>query len=88
MRVAIFGDVHWSQNSSIVRSHGSEYSVRLENLIRSMNWMEHCAFDHGCQAIICLGDFFDESIPFYHFEVDFGLFEEVNGRGFKVGEGL
>ena len=62
MKVCIFGDVHWSQNSSIVRSHGTEYSVRLENLIRSMNWMEHCAFDHGCQAIICLGDFFDESI--------------------------
>lgn len=62
MRCAIFGDVHWSQNSSIIRSRGSEYSARLENLIRSMNWMEHCAFDHGCQAIICMGDFFDSSV--------------------------
>lgn len=62
MRCLIFGDVHWSQNSSIVRKRGTQYSVRLENLIKSMNWMEHCAYDHGCEAIICLGDFFDESL--------------------------
>ena len=61
MRVAVFSDVHWCQNSSIVRSRGNKYSARLENLIKSMNWMERCAFDHGCGVIICCGDFFDSS---------------------------
>lgn len=62
MRVGIYGDVHWSQNSSIIRSRGSNYSSRLENLIRSVNWAEGCAYTHGCSAVIILGDFFDANI--------------------------
>ena len=62
MRIAIYGDVHWSQNSSIIRSMGNSYSSRLENLIRSLNWAEECAFNHGCSAVIILGDFFDSNV--------------------------
>lgn len=33
----IASDLHWSQYSSIVRKRGKKYSVRLHNLINSMN---------------------------------------------------
>lgn len=61
MKILCVGDVHWSQNSSIVRSRGTNYSVRLENLIRSVNWAEVVALDNGCDVIVYLGDFFDSS---------------------------
>ena len=61
MKVAVISDVHWSQNSSIVRSRGQQYSSRLENLIASVSWAENVAWEKGCQAIICCGDFFDSS---------------------------
>ena len=62
MNVCIYSDVHWCQNSSIVRSRGEKYSTRLENLIESMNWAERLAWDTGCDAVICCGDFFDASV--------------------------
>ena len=62
MKICVYSDVHWSQNSSIVRSRGERYSSRLENLISSVNWAERLAFDCGCSAIICNGDFFDANI--------------------------
>lgn len=61
MRILLFSDVHWSTYSSIVRGRGEKYSLRLENLIRSMNWVEKCAYDYGCDKVICLGDFFDKA---------------------------
>lgn len=59
MRVCYYTDVHWSQNSSIVRGRGEKYSKRLENLIQSVNWAEELAYDCNCSAVICGGDFFD-----------------------------
>ena len=61
MKVLIYGDVHWSQYSSILRSRDTYYSTRLDNLIRSVNWAEEQAAYQGCEAIIILGDFFDSS---------------------------
>ena len=61
MKVCFYTDVHWSQNSSIVRGRGERYSTRLENLIKSVNWAEQLAFSCGCSAVICGGDFFDAS---------------------------
>lgn len=61
MKICFYTDVHWSQNSSIVRSRGEKYSARLENLIQSVNWAEKLAFDCGCSAVLCGGDFFDAS---------------------------
>lgn len=58
-RIFVVGDVHWSQNSSIVRGMGKRYSVRLENLIESVNWAEASAEALGADAVVYLGDFFD-----------------------------
>ncbi len=59
-RCLIYTDPHWSQYSSILRKRGKDYSVRLENLIESMNWIEEFATQNKCDSIICCGDFFDK----------------------------
>lgn len=61
MKYFIFADPHWSSYSSIVRSRGEKYSTRLENLSVTMSWIELEAQRQNCDAIICLGDFFDKS---------------------------
>lgn len=61
MKICIFGDVHWSQYSSIVRQRGERFSIRLENLIQSMNWVEDMTKEYNCGMCISLGDFFDAS---------------------------
>jgi DNA repair exonuclease SbcCD nuclease subunit len=61
MKLLIYADPHWSTYSSIVRSRGEKYSTRLENLIKTMSWIEVEAVTKGCDAIVCLGDFFDKS---------------------------
>lgn len=59
MKILIFGDVHWSINSSIVRKRGEFYSLRLENLIKSLNWVNQLSIEHKCDKIVGLGDLFD-----------------------------
>lgn len=61
MKILCVGDVHWSQNSSIVRSRGINYSTRLENLLYSLNWAETLAWENSCNVIIYMGDFFDST---------------------------
>ena len=61
MRILIFTDPHWSSFSSIVRNRGTVYTARLENLIKSINWVEQLALFEHCDAIFCLGDFFDKN---------------------------
>ena len=61
MRILIFGDTHWCTYSSILRSRGEKYSSRLENLIKSVNWVQEISKTQNCNEIICLGDFFDRS---------------------------
>ena len=60
MKICVYADPHWSQYSSILRSRGKKYSTRLEGLIDTMNWVEEISEEHGCDAILCLGDFFDK----------------------------
>lgn len=60
MKALIFTDVHWSETSSIINSQGSNYSTRLEHLIKSVSWAEEQADLNNCDQIICLGDFFDK----------------------------
>lgn len=60
--IAICGDIHWSQYSSIVRRRGEKYSMFLEYLINSINWFNELATSLGCQSEIFLGDFFDKPI--------------------------
>ena len=59
MKLLVVGDVHWCQNSSIIRRMGDKYSVRLENLINSVNWTERVAETNFVDLIVYLGDFFD-----------------------------
>ena len=60
MRLLIFGDNHWCKYSSILRGRGTKYSLRLENQIRSLMWVDDVATEYHCDAIVCDGDFFDK----------------------------
>ena len=59
MKICIYADNHWSQYSSIVRQRGNKYSLRLENQIKSINWVESLAITQCCDMVVHLGDFFD-----------------------------
>ena len=61
MKIFFFSDVHWNTTSSLVRQRGEKYSVRLEYLVKSMNWVNELAKKENCGAMICAGDFFDKS---------------------------
>lgn len=61
MKILIYTDPHWSQTSSIVNQRGVKYTKRLENLITSVSWAEELSKTHQCDAVMCLGDFFDTS---------------------------
>lgn len=56
MKILVYTDVHWCSISSIVTQRGKKYSVRLDHLIDSMNWVESL----DCDLVVCLGDFFDK----------------------------
>jgi hypothetical protein len=58
MKICIVGDVHFSQYSSILRQRGKTFSIRLENLISSINWAEDMP-KKLADKVIYLGDFFD-----------------------------
>lgn len=61
MKLLIYADPHFCTYSSILRGRGKKYSVRLENLIKSLNWVQKTAEENNCDSVICLGDFFDKS---------------------------
>ena len=61
MKYLLYSDVHWSETSSSIQSRGEKFSTRLEYLIKSVNWAEQQAIENKCDAIICLGDFFERS---------------------------
>ena len=60
MKICIYTDNHYAQYSSILRNRGSKYSVRLENQIESLNWVEELSAQKKCDRVVCLGDFFDK----------------------------
>lgn len=60
MKLLIFTDNHFCETSSIVRGFGVKYTVRLENQITSLNWLERLAEEQNCDGVICAGDFFDK----------------------------
>lgn len=66
MQILVVGDVHWQEYSSIIRKQGKTFSVRLENLINSINFVESQSCVHNADAIIYLGDFFDASTLNYN----------------------
>jgi DNA repair exonuclease SbcCD nuclease subunit len=60
MRILVFTDNHFCERSSILTKYGTKYSVRLENQIESINWVEQIAKNKNCKMVVCLGDFFDK----------------------------
>ena len=61
MKICIYADPHWSRYSSILKNRKDKYSVRLDNLIQSVNWVQELAKNNHCDKILCLGDFFDRN---------------------------
>ena len=57
----MFTDNHFSEKSSIITRYGTNFTLRLENQIRSLNWVERTAHEKDCDLVICLGDFFDHA---------------------------
>lgn len=62
MKIMIYSDPHFCERSSIITKMGDNYSLRLENQIKSINWAEQLATAKHCDIIICAGDFFDKPI--------------------------
>lgn len=60
MKILVYTDNHYSATSSAVKSQGTKYTTRLENQIKSINWVEQLAKENNVNAVICLGDFFDK----------------------------
>ena len=44
MKILLFGDTHFCERSSIITKYGTKYSVRLENQLASLNWVEQLFF--------------------------------------------
>jgi len=60
-RYLVIGDIHYSQFSSIAKQRGSKYSIRLENLIECLNWVEEMGIKYNVDSEIFLGDVFDRT---------------------------
>lgn len=60
MKILLYTDNHFCEKYSILQTYGTKYSKRLENQIKSINWVEQMAVEQNCDLIICLGDFFDK----------------------------
>lgn len=60
MKILLFADLHMCPRASIVNKWGDKYPSRLENCIKSVNWLENYAKENNCDYIVNLGDFFDK----------------------------
>jgi DNA repair exonuclease SbcCD nuclease subunit len=60
MKILLFTDLHMCPRASIINKWGTKYPLRLENCIKSVNWLERLAEAECCNYIINLGDFFDK----------------------------
>ena len=60
MKILCFTDNHFCERASIISRYGTKYSLRLENQIESLNWVEKVAKEKSCDLVVCLGDFFDK----------------------------
>ena len=58
-KILLFTDPHFCSYSSIVRKRGKKYSMRLENQLETIRWLQQVAKSEDCAEIFCLGDFFD-----------------------------
>ena len=59
MKILCFTDNHFCERSSIVTKYGTKYSLRLENQLASINWVEQLAIDGtkkpgGCKFTVVI----------------------------------
>lgn len=59
-KIGLYADPHVSQTSSIVVGSSGGFSGRLDNLIKSFNWMRSLFAERGCDEVVCLGDMTDK----------------------------
>lgn len=60
-KILVYADPHWCRSSSIMRGYDGDTTIRLKNLIQSLQWVEETAKEKSCDVILCLGDFFDRA---------------------------
>lgn len=60
MKIGLYADPHISATSSIIAGKQDKFSGRLDNLIKSYEWMDQLFKDNGCEKVICLGDVTDK----------------------------
>lgn len=58
-KLLIYTDLHICTYSSILRGRGSKYSFRLENAIKTIEWINQIAKENQVDDIYNLGDLFD-----------------------------
>ena len=61
MKIGIYADPHFSCSSSIIVGRQGEFTGRLDNLIKSFEWMSHTFSENNVNQIYCLGDFTDKT---------------------------
>lgn len=59
IKIGLYADPHFSQNSSMLVGRDGKYSKRLTNLIESFSWMNDFFSREGCSEVFCLGDMTD-----------------------------
>lgn len=59
VKIGLYSDPHFSQNSSMLVGRDGKYSKRLTNLIESFKWMNNFFNREGCSEVFCLGDMTD-----------------------------
>ena len=60
MKYLLYSDNHFCQYSSIVRGRGDNYSLRLENQLKTLEWIKNLAHEKEVDMVFNLGDFFDK----------------------------
>lgn len=62
MKILIYTDPHVCGSLSIVKGRGSKYTYRLENMIKTFQFINQTAKDHNVDKIICLGDLAENNV--------------------------
>ena len=60
MKIGLYADPHISQSSSIIVGRKGEFTGRLDNLIKSFDWMHRLFAEKKVDMIFCLGDVTDK----------------------------
>lgn len=85
MKIGLYADPHVSQSSSIIVGKQGEFSGRLDNLIKSFEWMDKIFKDNECDVIVCLGDLTDKPQLSAEEITAMSLFKNLNNHILLIG---